>query len=249
MIQWVLRIRKMQISWVYNQRMNNTDLRSPLFKAIRIAIIYVGIALGGFFVLILIALYVPDNFLLRTPASTRLKNWLPDKISFPQDMIYVSESNTTNEEVADDYPDEKELAQYLEDWGREEGYTLLFVSKDRCTSKGPRTIRLGVILHKDSKGARAYLDWLQMRDLARSYKLEDIDIGNYGYVFWEERNSRCSEVEKEIRIEVIFQRNYALGSVAMTYLSGENTEEEILKTAHELANMVDSRILEETTQR
>lgn len=222
----------------------DSNLRSVLLvKAVKLAALYLTIAIAGFLVLGLGAIYLPENILLRRSADSKLKEWLPGKEVIPPGMILSDIYKTTNEQVAENYPNRKEMLRLLDDWGREESYTNLYFSPDRCTTAGPRSIKLSVILHKDGLGAQQYLEWLRNRDQKKALKIRDYTIGNSGYQVWQMTEGNCAYKEEK-QIDISFRRNNAQGVVSIT---GEDSQsDQLLEIAIRLAKILDENIQKRT---
>lgn len=215
-------------------------------NAVKRAALYLTIAGLGFLLLGFIAIYCPENFLLRHTDSSTVKNWLPGKDDIPPGMVLIDRYTTTNEQVAESYPNRDEVLHLVESWGREESYTHVYLSRDRCTTVGPRLIRFSIILHKDEAGAQQYLEWLRERDLARATKYEKLDIGDGGYQFWMDDESSC--YDKSVKtIEVVFCRNNAQGVVAISGTTGQ--DDQLLEAAMRLAKILDENIQKNTASR
>lgn len=219
-----------------------------LISALRRAAIFVIITVAGCLVLGFSVLYLPENYFLREEEVSRVKDWLPEKYEFPQNMILVSESATTNREAAQTYPDPEAIYKKFESWGREEGYSRRYMSRNRCTTTGPRSIRVGIVRYGSPDGVQEFLDWSEARELAQGGKASATGYGDDGYLLQVMQPGKCSLAHPERRVEIIFQRGDYLGVVELYAAADQNSENDLLKIAGRLAELIDRRIQAEITQ-
>lgn len=224
-----------------------SNLRSELLtKAIKRAALYLAVAIVGFLVLGFSAIYLPENLMLRHTESSEVKDWLPGKDIIPSGMVLIERYKMTNEDVAEGYSNHDEVLRLIEGWGREDGYRNLYLSKDRCTTAGPRLITLSIILHKDEAGAQQYLEWMREMDQTKATEFGNLYVGNGGYQFWLDSESSCPE-KPERQIEIVFRRNYALGTVVIA--GTKRQDDQLLEAAIRLAKVLDENIQKKTDPR
>ena len=214
-------------------------------SAIKKAVVYSAIAVIGFIALGFLALYWPEDKMLRQSEYSKVKTWFSGGNAIPSGMIFVDESKTTNSEVADNYPAEGDMLSLLEEWGRKEGFAKLYVAPDRCTSAGPRSITVSIVLLNDPSGTQQYYAWLREYDQDEGDEFETVPIGSAGYQFWSEIESSCSDAVAS-QIEICFRRNNALGVVKVAGSTGQASL--FLDTARQLATILDEILQQKTSQ-
>jgi hypothetical protein len=229
---------------------NKLDQQTPLKKALILLIGCLAAAIVLFGVLMVAALLIPGNLfpaLSRSSGGEELKDWLLAQDALPPQMMLVEQHEVTNQNVADSYPDSKQMLPVVQSWGREDGYSQTYLPQDRCSSGGLHSIGLSVISHKDSVGAQQQLDWSQSRDKADANLLDQVEIGNDGYEFWQTIDSQCLPGDKDQQVSIFFRRNSAGGVVVVSGKKGEANIIEIQQTAERLANLLDVRLQQVTS--
>ncbi len=221
--------------------MSAPDSPSPIRKVLLRALLLFGVSLVGFTALVPAALYVPENFLLRDSEGSKLAAFMLPSDALPEDMIFVSSSKADNEDVAKNYPDAEEMEQRLDGYGREEGYTRTYVSRDRCKQAGMRSIEFSVVRMKDAAGALPYQEWLR----AKNYKEVDnhgpVEIGGGGYQLSGSMDVLCPPYE-ESYVAIHFLRDRFLGTAAVYVAKDSVDEEELQELALGLARQLDETI-------
>lgn len=190
----------------------------PINKAIRLSAVYAGLAAAVFLLLALVVYAVPGQltYNLDEPVS-KGKSWLPDKEivsdalpekeSFSDTLLWAGRFYSTNVDLSQNYADPKAMLERFKAWGRLEGYTHRFISRERCRSVGPRTIRLRIDLYKNDSGAQAFFKWLEENPSDEWDLHHRVDIGDVGYLNQGFKQSFCGEGDSELKLEATFRRD------------------------------------------
>lgn len=216
---------------------------NPLWKTTRLSLLYCAIALIGFIILGWVALNIPENMLLRQSEKKEspLKQWMLPSSDIPSDMILISRQTNSNKDIAKQYSDQDEMLKRLSSFGREDGYSQDYASKDRCRVTGPRSIHIALVLHKDGNGVQQYLQWIVNTKL-EAEKLQQIDIGDGGFVTYIRQEGFCFEKYSERVVDVSFRRNKVMGTVSVSGSAQKNQDQELSVLAERLAKNLDSQI-------
>jgi hypothetical protein len=101
---------------------NQPNVENPLKKAVLLMLVSISITIVGFLLLAFVAVNLPEDSLFRRSGTSKLKNWLPENIDLPPDMILVSEYKSTNRDVADNYPNPTEVLDRGKGRGEDRGF-------------------------------------------------------------------------------------------------------------------------------
>lgn len=223
---------------------NTTDTPSPMIAAIRYAALMLFLSIGLMILLILAALYVPENYIFRLEKiKSSLAEQLPQISVLAPEMILIDESKMTNESVAKQYADPADMLAKLIEFGRQEGVSRTYAAPDRCRKVGVRFVYVTLVAMRDAEGTRMYSDWLKTRDTQQGKRIETIDIGDSGYMSVSEDPGICDDNAPETVIDISFNRRNYIASVSIWALKDTNREEDLLQSlVLPLAELFDSRL-------
>lgn len=205
----------------------------------------IAISLLAGIALVLVALYVPYNRLVHYGSydDTPLASFLPAYGQMPADLVLVRESIDANEDIAQNYDDPDQIQRRLnEEFKRQEGFSRVYVAKNRCQTDGPRMVMLNIVAHQDAAGAERYLNFIKQRNTNEGLQAEDFDLGKNGYVLFRPSESYCSSAETEIAVELAWTRENYLLTVSLSAVEGEYTRDDMIAFLYTMAQLIEQRL-------